>query len=102
MAIITHYYCPKCKSEIKGLGWEEGTMNNCPNCDTYINNLNQIHLKVFNENIFLCAFILLLVAVIIIFSPKNTFVAYFFMSIAALFFAIMIIVLFLKRKTAKS
>ena len=94
MAIITHYYCPKCKNEIKGLGWEEGEMNNCPNCDAYINNLNRVHLKVFNENIFLCIFCMLLFILILIFSPKNTFVAYFFIAMAALCFAIMIIVLF--------
>jgi hypothetical protein len=102
MAIITHYYCPKCRSEVKGLGWEEGKMQNCPDCGTYISDLNRIHLKVFNENIYSCIFFLILIILVLIFSPKNTFVAYLFMTIVAICLAIIVIILFSRRSTAKS
>jgi uncharacterized C2H2 Zn-finger protein len=87
MAVITYYHCPKCRSEIKGLGWKKGKLNNCPNCGIYISDLNKQHLYEFSKWILVCIFFMLLSIPVPVLSVG---------------FSIMALILFLRRRTAKS
>jgi hypothetical protein len=87
MAVITTYYCPGCRKEIKGLGWKGEKMNHCPHCGMFISNLNRLHIDEFNK------WIVAAVIFTIMFIP---------VPIISVCIAILAIVLFLKRKKAKT
>jgi uncharacterized paraquat-inducible protein A len=99
MAKITTYYCPKCRCKISGLGWETGRMDNCPECRTYIKNLNRMHLNEFDKYIFMCVFFLILFILISIFSKSPN--GMFFGCIFSIGSLIMAVILFYRRSTAK-
>ncbi len=103
MATITHYYCPVCKSEIEGIGWKEGKMKNCPKCGAFINNLNQVHLKVFVENIAICIVGLLFSILLTVLSAINVISeqGVLFFGLIDIAFVVLLFILFIRRETAK-